>query len=141
MIIFDGIAYDDIDDEVAFFRLVDIIKTKDIPDHRMTFALEALGMFGVGFPDRVGVVKETITPYLKHKSAIVREGAIYGIAPFIDNDILKTLREMEQNDSSITLREVAAEYIDEYNDRLEKEEAKLAKQLRFKYNLELGNKL
>jgi HEAT repeats len=59
------------------------------------------------------VVRETLLPLLRHESAVVREGVIYGISHHLNDEALAMLRKIATLDSSPAVRNAAADLFDE----------------------------
>lgn len=73
----------------------------------LTFIAEALG--SVAEKDAVPV----LLALLQHPSALVREGAVYGIRQFIQrNDVFDALKSIATNDPSNGVREAATETVE-----------------------------
>ena len=60
--------------------------------------------------DRAGAI-EALTVLLTHKSAVVREGAIYGLTPHLEYYV-EQLRQMSEQDPSPGIRDAAAEALE-----------------------------
>jgi HEAT repeat protein len=73
----------------------------------LSFAAEAAGNI-----EEFSSVRDILLNLLKHKSALVREGAIYGLARHIDEEMFDTIRNIGFNDPSPGVREAALEAID-----------------------------
>lgn len=129
MFVYNGVKYDDSATEQDFYTLLDIINSNKLQDHRLTFAVEALGLVGYPHTDRHDIIKSTLLTLLDHINPIVREGAIYGISPYINDEIKTKLQEIARTDSSTALREVALDAIEEFD----AQEVKSARQLRLKF--------
>jgi len=74
----------------------------------LTFAAEIAGRI----PDD-GAVRAVLTPLLEHASALVREGAIYGLRGHFDDAATKKLRELAQADPSPAIRQSASDTLGE----------------------------
>jgi HEAT repeat protein len=74
---------------------------------QLTFAAEELGEEA---PEEIAV--PALLPLLEHKSPVVREGAIYGLAHHLSNEKVKTkLDELAQKDTSPGVREAASDVL------------------------------
>jgi len=87
-------------------ELLQILKTGVLLSADLTFAAEAAGR--IPDSDRV---KKALLPLLKHPSAVVREGAIYGLARHLDKQIATALEKLAYEDDSPGVREAALELI------------------------------
>lgn len=74
----------------------------------LSFDAESLGQC----PDS-DLVRRTLTPLLSHVSAIVREGAIYGILKHQDDAVRAMLAAIAAHDVSIAVRQAAMDAIEE----------------------------
>ena len=72
----------------------------------LTFAAEAVGMLSDS-----EAVRAALMPLLGHSIALVREGAIYGLARHLNDSVMAALRELAQSDPSPGVREAAAELL------------------------------
>lgn len=86
-------------------ELLDLIQNGGLEDHDLTFAAERAGQIS-SMPDKV---KATLLPLLKHPSAVVREGALYGISSFVrqDKEVWDAVFELITRDESEAVRTVA----------------------------------
>lgn len=89
------------------FRLASIINSGSLKNSQLTFAAEALGHA----TDRM-VVITTLTALLRHPSAIVREGAIYGLQSHLSSEVHEQLRILADSDPSAGVRAAAIETLD-----------------------------
>jgi HEAT repeat protein len=78
----------------------------DVAD--LTFAAEIAGRIC-----RSEAVVRTLRPLLTHSSAVVREGAIYGLANHLDDSLRAEVRRMSGEDASVAVRTAAADAVDE----------------------------
>ncbi len=74
----------------------------------LTFAAEALGRSNMG-----GLVRSTLKPLLHHASAVVREGAIYGLQRHVNADVRATLETLAKSDPSAGVRGAAEDALAE----------------------------
>jgi len=70
----------------------------------LSLAAESIGLW-----NDATQVRSTLTPLLEHGSAVVREGAIYGLRPHLNPAIRERLHTIAQNDASIGVRDAALE--------------------------------
>jgi hypothetical protein len=73
----------------------------------LTFVAEALG----DLRDKV-TAKRLLVRLLSHRSAVVREGAVYGLQNLVDDDVRAALRETAEGDVSPGVRAAAEEALD-----------------------------
>jgi hypothetical protein len=71
-----------------------------------TFDLEALGN-----DSDSASIRAKLVPFLSHTNAVMREGAIYGIARRVDDDSMALIRNMATNDPSDGVRTAAQDLI------------------------------
>jgi hypothetical protein len=71
-----------------------------------TFDLEALGDGSDS-----AAIRTKLIPFLSHPDAVMREGAIYGIARHVDDDVMALIRRMAADDSSDGVRTAAQDLI------------------------------
>ncbi len=74
----------------------------------LTFAAEVAGRVADG--DRV---RGALVPLLEHASAVVREGALYGLAHHLDGSTRERIQAIARRDSSVGVRTAAADLLDE----------------------------
>jgi len=87
--------------------LVDWMKRQD-PGH-LTYAAEILGELS---PDK-DLARRELLPLASHKSALVREGAVYGLSNFLgDNEVRECLSRLSRSDPSPSVREAAEDALD-----------------------------
>lgn len=85
-------------------QLVGLIEDGVMDDAELTFAAEALG----DAEESRDVVVDTLLKLSKHKSPLVREGAVYGLEGHVDMDkAYLRLIEMATNDDSPGVRDSA----------------------------------
>lgn len=89
--------------------LVKLIIQKKISSEDLTFAAEALGQI-----QDSNKVRATLLPLLNHNSPIVREGAIYGLANHINNDVKLKLEYIIKNDNSKGVKQTAIDILENY---------------------------
>jgi hypothetical protein len=88
--------------------LVKLIGHGHLEPADLTFAAEALGRSNMGW-----LVRPTLKPLLHHASAVVREGAIYGLQRHIDTGIRATLETLAKSDPSAGVRSAAEDALAE----------------------------
>ena len=89
----------------ALLQLVGLQKLKPTD---LTFAAEIVGRLRDG--ERV---RSVLIPLLQHRAAVVREGAIYGLANHIDVEVKRLLLKLVDWDPSPVIRVAAEEVLDE----------------------------
>jgi HEAT repeats len=90
-------------------RFVALIQQGTLEPHHLTFAAEAAGRIA----DRVAAV-DALLPLLGNASALVREGAVYGLARHIDRgDVRQRLAELATRDPSPGVRDAAREALED----------------------------
>jgi hypothetical protein len=82
--------------------LAKLIQDNRLEASDLTFAAEALGRSNMGW-----LVRHALKPLLTHTSAVVREGAIYGLQKHIDPDIHAALKAVSESDVSPAVRTAA----------------------------------
>jgi len=88
--------------------LLELLFKENISPADLTFAASAAG----DIPDSELVVP-MLLKLLEHKSAIVREGAIYGLSNYLPSDtIYDKFRELRSSDHSTGVRETLAQILD-----------------------------
>src|ERR1700676_4863064 len=97
-------------------ELIRIITSPNADKHMLTVGAELLGEV----PDE-RIVLPALRQLLKHVHALVREGAMNGLANFYEDkrppqDILERLRVMETNDPSPTLKEYAQSLLKDFEE-------------------------
>ncbi len=88
--------------------LVKLIGRGQLEPADLTFAAEALGRSNMGW-----LVRSTLKPLLHHASAVVREGAIYGLQRHIDANARATLETLAKSDPSAGVRSAAEDALAE----------------------------
>ena len=88
--------------------LVALVTSGALPPSQLTFAAEAVGRINNSV-----LVRDTLLPLLKHASAVVREGAIYGLSNHLDDDARDVIKLIAQSDPSLGVRAAAAELLDD----------------------------
>src|SRR5437762_9621830 len=88
-------------------RIINIVKNGKLPPSELTFAAEAIGILSDS-----NLVRSVLVPLLKNPSAIVREGVIYGLTNHCNEEVIKLLEEISQNDPSPAIRTAASEAIE-----------------------------
>jgi hypothetical protein len=71
-----------------------------------TFQVEALGD-----GDDSAVIRAKLTPFLSDPDAVIREGAIYGIARHVDEATMVLIRRMAEGDPSGAVRQAAQDLV------------------------------
>jgi len=89
-------------------ELAKLIELGRLQPPDLTFAAEALGRSELGW-----LVRHTLRPLLAHASAVVREGAIYGLQKHIDGSIREALSVLSRNDPSQAVRMAAEDALSE----------------------------
>jgi hypothetical protein len=89
-------------------QLIELVQAANMRPPRLTFAAEAMG-----FLEDSTIVKRILLPLLSHPSALVREGAVYGISRHIDANVSEVLRNLSKSDPSPGVREAATEALDQ----------------------------
>lgn len=84
------------------YDLAKLIENDRLEPSDLTFAAEALGRSSIS-----DLVRRTLVPLLGHDSAVVREGAIYGLQRHINSEIRSTLEEISHIDDSPAVRTAA----------------------------------
>lgn len=82
--------------------LAKLIQSDRLVDSDLTFAAEALGQSDLGW-----LVRDTLRPLLNHASAVVREGAIYGLQKHIDVEVRGELEKISKGDDSPAVQTAA----------------------------------
>ncbi len=85
-------------------ELATMIAKGSLSTANLSFAAESMGL-----ATDHGFVIGTLVPLLVHDSAVVREGAIYGLAKHLTGDLEQRLRNMAQADASWGVRQAAQE--------------------------------
>lgn len=89
-------------------ELFRLIEAGDLAAHDLTFAAEAVGHVS----DKPKAVS-LLLALLRHESALVREGAIYGLSHFVDDATVRTLlKQLADGDPSPGVRAAAADVLD-----------------------------
>lgn len=87
--------------------LIRLVQSDFLRPSNLTFALEAVGNFRDS-----GIVRRLLLPHLNDPSALVREGAIYGLTNHLDEPTRKKLVEISQGDESSGVRAAAEESLE-----------------------------
>jgi HEAT repeat protein len=74
----------------------------------LTFAAEIAGRLRDD-----GAVRRALVPLLSHPEAVVREGAVYGLARHLDASVRTILERLAAGDASAAVRTAAADALDE----------------------------
>lgn len=72
----------------------------------LTFALELFGK-----NKNSSMVRRILLKYLKHSSAIVREGAIYGLQRHVNSEVISVLNKLIHSDTSDGVRLAAMDVL------------------------------
>lgn len=96
-------------------KLAKILSSPDADTHTLTFGAELLGEEVTNEE----LVLSVLRRLLKHVNAVVREGAVAGIASFYyerkpPQDILNRLAEMKLNDPSPAIKDYAASLMEDW---------------------------
>lgn len=90
-------------------QLISLVESGDLPESILTFAAELLGELGPSFSDKV---RRAAIPLLSHPSAVVREGAVYGLEGTHSNSVVRfKLLDMSSKDPSKGIREICSRII------------------------------
>jgi hypothetical protein len=89
-------------------ELADLIATSTLEPKDLTYAAEILG--SVRNPM---LVVPTLLPLLGSPSPVVREGAVYGLALHLTNEVTARLRNVSEQDASPGVRTAARDILDE----------------------------
>jgi hypothetical protein len=89
--------------------LISTLKERTLRDSQLSFAAEAAGNL-VNSAQAVPVLIDLLD---KHRSAVVREGAIYGLAPHLQHSSAagEALRRVAEKDGSLAVRSVARDVL------------------------------
>ncbi len=93
--------------EEAPDQLIALVNANTLRPSDLTFAAEALGEV------HSSPAKEALLRLLQNDAALVREGAVYGLADHLDEDARAALRRVGESDSSPGVRESALEVLAE----------------------------
>lgn len=88
--------------------LAKLIERDRLAPSDLTFAAEALGRSSQGW-----LVRAVLPPLLRHSSAVVREGAIYGLQRHLDAEIRGLLLAVSKTDPSAAVRTAAEDALSE----------------------------
>ncbi len=88
--------------------LLQLISENRLEPADLTFAAEIAGRIGTS-----AEVAKTLRGLLAHPSAVVREGAIYGLANHLDDSLRAALGRLASHDASPAVRTAAAGALDE----------------------------
>ena len=87
--------------------LLQLIASGRLNVEDLTFAAEIAGR--IAKPEEV---MRALRPLLSHSAAVVREGAIYGLATHLDDSLRVELRRISNEDASAGVRTAAADVAD-----------------------------
>jgi hypothetical protein len=85
-------------------ELLKLIGSDRLRGTDFTFAAEIAGRLSDST-----AVRRTLLPLLLHDDAVVREGAIYGLAPHADEAVRSALARLSASDPSAAIRQAATE--------------------------------
>lgn len=88
-------------------ELLALISSGHLHPIELTFAAEIASRLD----DSVGV-RAALMPLLNHESAVVREGAILGLASHVDDAVRTKLRGLVASDPSAAVRSMAADVLE-----------------------------
>lgn len=88
--------------------LTTLVSSDALAPSALTFAAEMVGRSG-----NSRAVRAALLPLLKHDSALVREGAIYGLRGHADAATVKKLRALAEHDASPAIRKAASDTLDD----------------------------
>ena len=92
-------------------RLLALVAEDRLAEHDLTFAAEALGLI-----ENSSLATELLERLTRHSSALVREGAVYGLAMHPDlarpGPVRAAVEQLVQDDPSPGVREAATEALD-----------------------------
>lgn len=91
--------------------LANLLTSGELDMVGLTFGAEYMGKV----QDEI-LVRDTLLPLLSHPSAIVREGAIYGVQNHMSQEIMQKLQSIAQTDLSPTIRQTARDALDEWEE-------------------------
>ncbi len=86
--------------------LAKVIQEESLDASDLTFAAEHMGNC-----EDTALVKKILFPLLDHNDALVREGAVYGLANHLDSVVKYKLFNISKVDKSTTVREAASNII------------------------------
>jgi hypothetical protein len=84
-------------------QLLKLVQEDCLQPHDLTFAAEQLGYC----PKAPGIREALLKLLVKSSSAMVREGALYGLMAYEEEGLFEILREVASNDPSESVRSVA----------------------------------
>lgn len=87
--------------------LAQLIERQQLAAADLTFAAEILG-----HADDHALVRKVLSPLLSHPEAVVREGAIYGLANHLDSVTRALVKQRAESDPSHAVRTVAQDAIE-----------------------------
>lgn len=79
----------------------------------LTFAVEAYARSSSNGDE----VRAVLIPMLQDKSAVLREGVIYGLSHHLDGAVVAVLERMAAHDPSAGVRQAASDILDEWRDK------------------------
>jgi len=94
-------------------RLAKLLTTDGLlDDTELSLAAEAIGR-----AEDEKLVRQTLVPMLKHRSALVREGAIYGLAELGSNEVRSAIATTAKNDKHPGVRRAAGAVLAGWDER------------------------
>jgi hypothetical protein len=94
-------------------RLARLLAIDGLLDNtELSLAAEAIGR-----ADDAVLVRRTLVPLLKHRTALVREGAIYGLAELGSNDVRSAIATLARKDEHPGVRRAAGAVLAGWNER------------------------
>lgn len=92
-------------------RLLDLIRAGGLEYYDLTFAVEIAGRITDS-----DAVRKALLPLLSHPQPVVREGALYGLAPHRDESVNARIRYIADHDPSHGVRRAAVAMLDDDGD-------------------------
>ncbi len=89
-------------------ELLSLVSSEVLAPPTLTFAAEIAGKVSDS-----QAVRAALVPLLDHESALVREGAIYGLRDHIDATVAKKVRALAKHDPSPGVRQAASDTLDD----------------------------
>lgn len=88
--------------------LLQLVRGNVLTPPALTFAAEI-----AGGTSNDAAVRDALIPLLRHESALVREGAIYGLRNDVHLTVKDTLKDLAERDPSLGVRQAASDVLDE----------------------------
>lgn len=95
-------------EQMPLHELLELIKSGRLEPCDLTYAAEIAG----NRTDDSEAVRATLLPLLEHEDAVVREGALYGLANHLDDVACGRLRDVTRRDRSPVIQRIAFECLD-----------------------------